>query len=80
MRTLMFVTAVSILSAGGALAQGVDFGLGAPGVPPVSYTDGSGAALPVHSEPAPERVRQHHYRTTTQRIGGYTKIARKKGL
>jgi hypothetical protein len=45
MKTLMFVTALSVLSAAGAFAQGVDFSLGAPGVPPVSYTDGAGRVL-----------------------------------
>jgi hypothetical protein len=78
MRSFMFVTAVSILSAAGAFAQGVDFSLGAPGVPPVSYTDGSGVTLPVQGQLAPQQVRQHRYRTTTQRVGGYTKIARRK--
>jgi hypothetical protein len=78
MKTLMFVTAASILFGTEVSAQGVDFGLGAPGVPPVSYTDGSGAALSGQGQPAPWQVRQHRYQMTTQRVGGYRKIARKK--
>jgi hypothetical protein len=76
-KTLMFVTAVSLLSATGACAQGVDFSLGAPGVPPVSYTDGSGRLLD-QGQPVPQQLSQHRYRTTMQRVGGHTKIARKK--
>jgi hypothetical protein len=77
MKTLMFVAAVSVLAATGAFAQGVDFSLGAPGVPPVSYTDGSGRLLN-QGQPVPRQLRQHRYRTMMQRVGGYTKIARKK--
>jgi hypothetical protein len=74
MKTLIFVAAMSVLSATEAFAQ-VDFSLGAPGVPPVTYTDGSGVALSGQDQPAPQQVRQHRYRMTTQRVGGYTKIA-----
>jgi hypothetical protein len=78
MKTLMFITAMSVLSATGAFAQGVDFSLGAPGVPPVTYTDGSGVVLSSQGQPAPQQFRQHRYRMMTQHFGGYTKIARKK--
>jgi hypothetical protein len=76
MKTLMLVTAASLLLATEAYAQ-VDFSLGAPGVPPVSYTDGSGRLLD-QGQSAPQQVPQHRYRTMTQHAGGYRKIAGKK--
>ena len=78
MKILLFVSAVGVLVATGASAQGVDFGLGAPGVPPVSYTDGSGNALLDRHQPAPQHVRQHRSQVTAHRGSGYIKVARKK--
>jgi hypothetical protein len=78
MKTLMFVTAVSVLSATGAFAQGVAFDPTAPSPVYGSYPHSPDVGLFDQGQPLPQQVRQHRLRMTTQRIGGYTKIARKK--
>jgi hypothetical protein len=90
LKTLMFAAAVSVPSATGAFAQGVDFSHGAPGIPPVSYTDGAGNALfppQVGPEFAPypaaaplvsqaQLVAPHRYRVARRHVVHYAKIAR----
>jgi hypothetical protein len=76
MKTLMFVTAMSVLSATGAFAQGVAFDPTAPSPVYGPYPHSRDVGL--FDQPSPPQVRQHRLQMTTQRIGGYTKIARKK--
>jgi hypothetical protein len=76
MKMLMFVAAVSVLSATGALAQGVAYNPYAPSQFG-SYQHSPDVGVFDQGQPALQ-VRQHRYRTTTQRVGGYTKITRNK--
>ncbi|MBO0755681.1 MAG: hypothetical protein J2P54_07455 [Bradyrhizobiaceae bacterium] len=77
MKTLMFATAVSVLSATGAFAQGVAFDPYAPSqFGPYQHSPDVGSFD--QGLPAPQQFRQHRYRMTTQRVGGYAKITRKK--
>lgn len=77
MKTLIFVTVVSVMSATGTFAQGVAFDPYAPSqFGPYQHSPDVG--LFEQGQPVPQQIRQHRYRTTTQRLGGYTKMARKK--
>jgi hypothetical protein len=89
LKTLMFAAAVSVPSATGAFAQ-VDFSHGAPGIPPVSYTDGGGNALfppqvgPAFASypaaaplvPQAQLIPPHRYRVARRHVVHYAKIAR----
>ena len=88
MKTLLFVTVVSVLSATGAFAQGVAFDPYAQSqFGPYQHSANVGSFD--QDQPAPQQVRQHpSLRITTaskgghlyrtQRVGRYAKIARKK--